>query len=202
LTCPRSWGAIAPILRPSIDIEIRERTDAFVAEVMRIVKRLALDAVQDGLEVVRPGLPGDDRIVERDAAPADDGVPLRLEAYARAAFLRALRESGGRAAVAARILGLTRSSMYRRMDALGIARQGRRGSAAFEEPPLTTGGPVSIRAYERLALERALAAEGGDVIAAARRLGIGKSTLYRKLAGHGIEPTAASRSRPSRQPAG
>ena len=35
-------------------------------------------------------------------------------------------------------------------------------------------------------LERALAESHGDVIAAARRLGIGRSTLYRKLARHGL----------------
>jgi DNA-binding NtrC family response regulator len=35
-------------------------------------------------------------------------------------------------------------------------------------------------------LERALAECGSDASAAARRLGIGRSTFYRKLARHGI----------------
>jgi DNA-binding NtrC family response regulator len=48
--------------------------------------------------------------------------------------------------------------------------------------------PLSLEAYERAALERALAESGGDSRAAARRLGIGRSTFYRKLAKHGLEP--------------
>jgi DNA-binding NtrC family response regulator len=46
--------------------------------------------------------------------------------------------------------------------------------------------PLSLAAYERTALERALHECGGDASAAARRLGIGRSTFYRKLAVHGI----------------
>jgi DNA-binding NtrC family response regulator len=46
--------------------------------------------------------------------------------------------------------------------------------------------PLSLAAYERAALERALAECGGDASAAARRLGIGRSTFYRKLVLHGI----------------
>jgi two-component system response regulator HydG len=46
--------------------------------------------------------------------------------------------------------------------------------------------PVSLDAYERLALERALREADGDKLAAARLLKVGKSTLYRKLKRHGI----------------
>jgi two-component system response regulator HydG len=48
--------------------------------------------------------------------------------------------------------------------------------------------PVSLGSYERCALERALWESGGDVTAAASRLGIGRSTLYRKLAKHDLIP--------------
>jgi DNA-binding NtrC family response regulator len=48
--------------------------------------------------------------------------------------------------------------------------------------------PLSLAAYERAALERALREAGGDAGAAARRLGVGRSTFYRKLARHGIAP--------------
>jgi len=44
--------------------------------------------------------------------------------------------------------------------------------------------PVTLEAYERCALERALSECGGDSTAAAARLGIGRSTFYRKLARH------------------
>jgi two-component system response regulator HydG len=46
--------------------------------------------------------------------------------------------------------------------------------------------PLSLEAYEKVALERALDDAAGDAVAAARELGIGRSTLYRKLAKHGI----------------
>jgi two-component system response regulator HydG len=52
--------------------------------------------------------------------------------------------------------------------------------------------PLSLAAYERAALERALHECGGDASAAARRLGIGRSTFYRKLAVHGIAVTRRS----------
>jgi len=48
--------------------------------------------------------------------------------------------------------------------------------------------PLSLDAYERCALERALREAGGDATVAARRLGIGRSTLYRKLSHHRIDP--------------
>ena len=46
--------------------------------------------------------------------------------------------------------------------------------------------PVSLQLYEKKALLRALRECGGDRLAAAKRLGIGKSTLYRKLKIHEI----------------
>jgi two-component system response regulator HydG len=46
---------------------------------------------------------------------------------------------------------------------------------------------LSLEAYERCALERALEESSGDVRAAARLLGIGRSTFYRKLARHGLQ---------------
>jgi two-component system response regulator HydG len=46
--------------------------------------------------------------------------------------------------------------------------------------------PLSLEAYERCAIERALREAGGDATEAARRLRIGRSTFYRKLSKHGI----------------
>jgi len=48
------------------------------------------------------------------------------------------------------------------------------------------GIPLSLAAYERTALERALREQNGDATAAARRLGVGRSTFYRKLSKYGI----------------
>jgi len=54
------------------------------------------------------------------------------------------------------------------------------------EPPPADAVPLSLEAYERCALERALRECDGDATLAARRLGIGRSTFYRKLARHGV----------------
>jgi len=47
--------------------------------------------------------------------------------------------------------------------------------------------PLSLAAYERAVIERALRENGGEASAAARCLGIGRSTFYRKLSRHGIQ---------------
>jgi len=55
---------------------------------------------------------------------------------------------------------------------------------------------IGLDAYEKLAIERALAATGQDVDQAAGLLKVGLSTLYRKMKRHGVpNPRAARRSR-------
>lgn len=46
---------------------------------------------------------------------------------------------------------------------------------------VTEEDPISFEVYERKAIMRALACCSGDRLAAARLLGISKSTMYRKL---------------------
>ena len=77
-----------------------------------------------------------------------------------------------------------------RISDLAFNRPVSRSTSAF----VPTGLPISLEAYERCALERALAECAGDVSAAARILGIGRSTLYRKLAKHGIDVGGRSQS--------
>jgi len=64
----------------------------------------------------------------------------------------------------------------------------RRGSNVA---PQAADVPLSLEAYERCALERALREAGGDAHRAARLLGIGRSTLYRKLSRQGLAPHKA-----------
>jgi DNA-binding NtrC family response regulator len=79
-------------------------------------------------------------------------------------------------------------------SALALARGERLGAHDFAlasarrapERAAETGLALSLDAYERAALERALGESGGDATLAARRLGIGRSTFYRKVAEHGI----------------
>jgi DNA-binding NtrC family response regulator len=70
-----------------------------------------------------------------------------------------------------------------RLADLGGAR---RRPAAASSAPVPADLPLSLDAYERCALERALRESAGDATLAARRLGIGRSTFYRRLAHHGI----------------
>ena len=51
---------------------------------------------------------------------------------------------------------------------------------------------LSLDAYEKAALQRALEESAGDASVAAERLGIGRSTLYRKLTKHGLRPSRSS----------
>ena len=71
-----------------------------------------------------------------------------------------------------------------RLRAADLPRERRTPSGRVDPPPARL--PLSLAAYERAALERALAEADGDASAAARLLGIGRSTLYRKLAARGL----------------
>jgi DNA-binding NtrC family response regulator len=55
---------------------------------------------------------------------------------------------------------------------------------AATRPP---AGGLSLRAYEKHAIEQALTVCGGDILRAAHVLGVGKSTLYRKMKTHGVK---------------
>jgi DNA-binding NtrC family response regulator len=59
-------------------------------------------------------------------------------------------------------------------------------------PFLNTDGVIPLDQVERSAILSALAKTKGDRAAAAHFLGIGRTTLYRKLRGYGIMPAAAS----------
>ncbi|UCE87071.1 MAG: sigma-54-dependent Fis family transcriptional regulator [Deltaproteobacteria bacterium] len=82
-------------------------------------------------------------------------------------------------------LAFARGPNLRPADLSLVRRHGEAASA----PPATV--PLSFDAYERCALQRALRESSGDAREAARRLGIGRSTLYRKLGKHGLLPRRA-----------
>jgi DNA-binding NtrC family response regulator len=77
-------------------------------------------------------------------------------------------------------LALARGPKLRVAD-LPMAR-----GATNAPPPSLDHLPLDLQAYERAALERALRESGGDARSAARQLGIGRSTFYRKLAASGL----------------
>jgi transcriptional regulator with PAS, ATPase and Fis domain len=79
-------------------------------------------------------------------------------------------------------LALANGERLRAVD-LGLG-EGTAGAELAARPGAEV--PLSLEAYERCAIERALRETGGDATQAARRLGIGRSTFYRKLSKHGI----------------
>ncbi len=68
-------------------------------------------------------------------------------------------------------------------NATSDSLRGKREPRQFD---ITDDDPPNFDVYERKLLLRALDQTGGDKLAAARLLGVGKSTLYRKLKKHGI----------------
>ena len=73
-----------------------------------------------------------------------------------------------------------------RVPAQAILASAGPGGAVDDVAPEGEGCEISLDAYERLCLLRALEETGGDRLAAARLLEVGKSTLYRKLKRHEI----------------
>jgi two-component system response regulator HydG len=82
-------------------------------------------------------------------------------------------------------LALARGPRLRAAD-LPIGRSRPAAAPPRATEPAPAGLPLSLDAYERSALERALREAGGNATDAARRLGIGRSTFYRKLGKHGL----------------
>lgn len=185
---------------------IRSCVERFAADLTDIVARAALEDVlaafelgasSQGLAARGSRRTGGDRrpsmrapLVSRTTASAlpESDVPISLDAYERQAILRALDENGGIAIAAGAALGLSKAGMYRHMDRAGIPRTGRVIDIAEFAPNgyLRLDGPVSMDAYERRVLQRAIGSCGGDKRAAARVLGIGLSTIYRRCDALGL----------------
>jgi DNA-binding NtrC family response regulator len=87
--------------------------------------------------------------------------------------------------------------LVQRVEQAGAAR--RRLLAAAADPGASPGEAprddegLTLRELERRAIERALSREGSRVVAAAKRLGIPRSTLYQKLKEFGIPVPRARR---------
>jgi hypothetical protein len=167
---------------------IRSRIESFATELTDLVARSVLSEVQVvlGASPARPAR-GAVRGRKQGAGPGRPSTaPISLESYERMAIEHALAECSGATLAAARLLGVSKSAFYRNLHRLGIDSS---SSAGLPQGGVRLDGPPSLAAYERVALERALAAAGGDKRGAAKLLRVGKSTMYRK------RPSYASRQR-------
>jgi transcriptional regulator of acetoin/glycerol metabolism len=182
-----------------VDAEIRSLIEPYVSELAVLIARSVLRSVEQALD------PGTGRRRSKVAAPPRDElapvprrrlpgpvrstVPLSLESYERMALQRALAECEGDMLAAAKLLRIGKSTMYRRVHDLGLvaSRQGPATEISTSDPLAASGAPVSLKAYERLALERALAEAGGRALGAAKLLRVSKSRMYRMVDEHGLK---------------
>ena len=84
---------------------------------------------------------------------------------------------------------------YKRTTVRKAVEQHQRGMSSIRPlapSPVEDRLPLSLDAYEKRVLERALEETRGDATAAAKKLGIGRSTFYRKLAKHGVRARGAA----------
>jgi len=98
---------------------------------------------------------------------------------------------------------LTRDELRAEFDRLSAEIENMRRmlnhvAAEEEEYSLpTVAGIVPLELVRKRAILHAVAAVNGDVPAAAKRLGIGRTTLYRKLKEYGAEARPAVREMPT-----
>ena len=220
LTSPLIVAAPTPLIS-TLRAEIQACVDAFSVDLVDLIQRSTLDAVQSVLgRIGNADSAGDatgneprfmltslrtptwsaNALAAKSSAaksnatvtlPKSNAVsataPLSFKAYERMAIERALAERGGNAIEAGRLLGLTRSSVYRRIKAHGIqtSAQGGHPEVSPHDPVARSGEPASLDGYERAAIQRAID-QGGDIVAAAKLLRAGRSTLYRRIEALGI----------------
>lgn len=113
-----------------------------------------------------------------EAPSIDDDVWLALRSHPWPGNVRELANVAHRSVVAHRGDTLTATK-------LGLRAPAERTDEASAPSPPSPAGPTMADA-ERRALQEALEACEGNLTAAARRLGIGRATLYRKLTRHGM----------------
>lgn len=164
----------------SLDTQIRSRVAAFADELAKLVKVATLEAVVAALEGHTPSRRSPTVARPTREAIETAGLPSLVD-YERAAVQRALAEVGGDAVAAGGLLGMSRSAVYRVVQRYGFVR-----SAVLSAPRLGAELPLSLDAYEKAALQRALDAGGGDIQSASRLLGMPKSTAYRRMRVHGL----------------
>jgi transcriptional regulator of acetoin/glycerol metabolism len=185
--------------RTPLDTQIRSRIESFAAELATLVRLATLQAVVEALEggtgKAKPAVPArmpksgtKSRAVVvtgGSRAPAVRAIGTAsvpsLDDYERAAIQRALVEADGDVIRAGKLLGKSKSTTYRRVSALGVDTHGE-----LVRPTLGSNLPLDLDAYERAAFEGALDACGRGRAAAAKLLGVGKSTLYRRMRALGI----------------
>ncbi len=199
ISLPTSRELTNPLTN-SLHAEIRSCVDAFSVDLVDLIQRSTMDAVQSALgELADPSGGGDATGNEPRFSPISarapsrgvqsaETIPLTFKAYERMAIERALAECGGNVIEAGQRLKMTKSAIYRRIQVLGIRKPSQGGTfeVSPHDPVAKTGGALSLDAYEKAAILRAIDECGGNVVASAKLMKSGKSTMYRRMGALGI----------------
>ena len=117
--------------------------------------------------------------------PQAPGV-RRLDEVERQAVLGTLAHTRGDLVAASYLLGVGRTTLYRKVKEYGVnLHEYHAGDPAAAAPGAPTPEPISE--VEKRAILETLEHTKGDMVAAAYLLGIGRTTLYRKLREYGIK---------------
>ncbi|GLR68429.1 sigma-54-dependent Fis family transcriptional regulator [Acidocella aquatica] len=138
-----------------------------------------------------------ERILAREALERGDGTQLQLAPELAGAFARYpwpgnLRQLAGMLRTACLMLDTGDTEL--RLEHLSEEAQAELNRKHTAPPP--TARPVTLRARADALIGNAVAETGGNVAAAARKLGISRNTLYRRLAAGAIPPEATKTLQP------
>ncbi|HUZ18372.1 MAG TPA: sigma-54 dependent transcriptional regulator [Spirochaetia bacterium] len=113
------YGREVSGLSPEV-VEVLERHNwpGNVRELKNIIERAVIFC--EGREITLRDLPEQYRIAGRDGAPANSSLADLANESAREVILRALKDSGGIKGDAARLLNITRKTLYNRMKRLNL----------------------------------------------------------------------------------
>jgi len=144
----------------------------------------------------------------------DGGDTLLLAAIERRTILTAVRKGGNDKNLAARMLGIGKTTLYRKLKEYGFDAPSTSVSADIASPPEkprvipnapanaietigTDTGPLEAieRAIEKTAILTAMQETENDRQLVARMLGIGRTTLYRRLKEYGVPLSRCTRSK-------
>ena len=112
----------------------------------------------------------------------NDGVCQRLEDIEKQAILIALRRAGNDKVLAARMLGIGRTSIYRKLGQ--YSSDSKALSTSVSTNLATENGPLDETEKHRILT--AMQANENDRQLVAQILGIGRTTLYRRLREYGF----------------
>ncbi len=135
-------------------------------------------------------LVGDDREQCEKLKTMSQGMGCNVHVFAPTEWAKALHDPGTRQRLMGEIPALS----------TGMNPLGGEGAKILQFPSATMGGDDggkvrTINELESIAIENAIHEFGGNLTEAAKALGIGRATLYRKVKQYNIDPSSARKKR-------